>query len=75
MDNEIIIIKCIDGERQLPHFAQKNLKEIANRPTVYTKDCPMLTDNEISEFRRVADFKYDKKTKTNQPVPRKTHSR
>lgn len=39
------------------------IKEAAKTPIVFDKDCPELTDEELSKFRRISDIRKEERRK------------
>lgn len=43
----------LNEKKTLTEEQRKKIKEAAKRPVVFDEDCPELTDEQLSEFRRV----------------------
>lgn len=44
----------LDGKPKLTREQKKEIKAAAKRPIVFDEDCPELADEQLKEFRRVA---------------------
>ena len=50
----MIIKKDIDFNKELTEKQKKMLEMLENRPVVFDEDCPELTKEELSKFKRVS---------------------
>lgn len=50
----MIIRKNIDFNKELTEEQKKMLEQLENRPVVFDEDCPELTKEELSKFKRVS---------------------
>ena len=55
--------KEIDFSKPLTKEQNKMLAELDKRPVEYDEDCPELTDEQLSEFRRVSEMRKEERRK------------
>ena len=55
--------KEIDFSKPLTKEQNKMLDELDKRPVEYDEDCPELTDEQLSEFRRVSEMRKEERRK------------
>ena len=59
----MIIKKEIDFTEPLTKEQKKMLDELETRPVEFDEDCPELTDEQLSEFRRVSELRKEERRK------------
>ncbi len=59
----MIIRKEIDITKPLTKEQKKMLDELETRPVEFDEDCPELTDEQLSEFRRVSELRKEERRK------------
>lgn len=59
----MIIRKDIDLDKPLTEEQKKMLEKAETMPVVYDEDCPELTAEELSEFRRISDARREDRRK------------
>ena len=59
----MMVKKIIDVSKTLTEEQQKMLEEMEKFPIVYGEDCPELTEEELSQFRRVSDLRREERIK------------
>ena len=59
----MMVKKTIDVSKTLTEEQQKMLEEMEKFPIVYGEDCPELTEEELSQFRRVSDLRREERIK------------
>lgn len=57
------IRKEIDFDKPLTNEQIKMLEALEERPVVCDEECPELTDEELSEFKRISDQKREERRK------------
>lgn len=62
-ENIMIIRKEIDITKPLTKEQKKMLDELETRPVEFDEDCPELTDEQLSEFRRVSELRKEERRK------------
>ena len=60
----MIVTKNIDLATPLTDAQYTMLEESAKKPIVFDEDCPELTDDELSEFKRISEMKRNERRKT-----------
>lgn len=58
-----MIKKTIDVNAKPTAKQIKMLQEMESSPVVYDNDCPELTEEELSQFRRISDVRNDNRRK------------
>ena len=59
----MIVRKEIDVHAPLSSEQIKMLDDLENRPVEFDDDCPELTDEQLSEFKRVSELRKDERRK------------
>ena len=59
----MIVRKENDFTKPLTKEQKKKLDELETRPVEFDEDCPELTDEQLSEFRRVSELRKEERRK------------
>lgn len=59
----IMVSKKIDVNKKPTKAQIRMLSELEDRPIVYDEDCPQLSDEELSQFRRISDIRNEERKK------------
>ena len=57
------MIHYVNLKKPLTKKQKAMLEKMRNSPIVYDEDCPELTDEELSQFRRVSEIKREERNK------------
>ena len=58
-----MVSKKIDVNKKPTKAQIRMLSELEDRPIVYDEDCPQLSDEELSQFRRISDIRNEERKK------------
>ena len=58
-----MVVKEIDVNRKLSEEELRMLEEAERMPIVYDEDCPELSDDELSQFKRISEVRKEERRK------------